>query len=385
MSRLRIRDREVVDVDLFRKTFAEINFQSLRENTRYLRSLNPNNFFCPMIKANAYGHGIAAVARVLDQENISGLGVALVEEALQARRAGAKKPIYLFGPFDKDAVSVLIQNNIIPVISTFEQLDAMKSVAGHAWKLHLKLDTGMHRLGFSPLDAENALKVMPANWSLEGICTHLHLADSMGKIQSSAWLQLAVLEEFVRKHGFEKLQNHAYNSSGLLHFSESKAGLPKWGSRPGLTIYGYTSSEHKVPLKPVMSLRTRISKVQTLTKGEGTSYGWTWIAEKESIIAVLPIGYGDGYHRLASNRSHVLFRGEKIPVRGTVCMDYIMIEVTHQHKQKPVSVGEEVTLFGVDSAKNLLSANELAQNCETIPWEILTSVTERVPRVGLNE
>lgn len=371
-------------MDLFRKTFAEINLQALRENVRNLRSLNPNLFFCPMIKANAYGHGIAAVAKALDTENISGLGVALVEEALAARKAGATKPIYLFGPFDQDAVSTLVQFKIIPVISTFEQLSAMKSIP-HPWTLHLKIDTGMHRLGFSPEDGAKALQEIPKEWKLEGVCTHLLNADSMDQKESSAWKQLSLLETFIQKHGLQGLQNHAYNSSGLLHYSDASAGQPKFGSRPGLAIYGYTSSKHKVPLKPVMSLRTKIAKVQTLAKGEGTSYGWTWIAEKESTIAVLPIGYGDGYHRLASNRSHVLFRGEKIPVRGTVCMDYIMIEVTNQHRQKPVSVGETVTMFGEDDKKNTLSANELAQNCETIPWEILTSITDRVPRVGKHE
>lgn len=371
-------------MDLFRKTFAEINLQSLRENVRYLHSLNPNHFFCPMIKANAYGHGIGAVAKALDTENISGFGVALVEEALAARKAGATKPIYLFGPFDKDAVSALIQFKIIPVISTFEQLHAMKTVQ-HPWVLHLKIDTGMHRLGFNPEDGEKALQEIPKEWTLEGVCTHLQNADSMEQKEGSAWKQLSVLEAFIRKHGLGDLKNHAYNSSGLLHYSDANAGAPQFGSRPGLAIYGYTSSKHKVALKPVMSLQTKIAKVQTLAKGEGTSYGWTWIAEKESTIAVLPIGYGDGYHRLASNRSHVLFRGEKIPVRGTVCMDYIMIEVTNQHKQKPVTVGETVTMFGEDEQHNVLSANELAQNCETIPWEILTSVTARVPRVGKHE
>lgn len=398
-----------------------VHLQHLRSNLRYLKSLVPiDSFFCPMLKANAYGHGDIEIARVLEQEGVSALGVCLVEEGLRLREAGLQLPILLFGSFSKSSVKELLHFRLTPVVSYESQLQDLEDCIQDSTSIsiHLKFDTGMHRLGFLPHQAKalaGRLYEHP-NLRVAGLLTHLHSGHDLGDPAGSSAGQLAKMDEVCAAFAsYPPLALHALNSSGLLaSLGTHQKYHEHWGARPGLSLYGVDplveaaasgSSEVSSPLLStampskrlyqVLSLRSHIVRLHELQAGDSVSYSATWRAKVPSTIAVLPVGYADGVHRLLSNRGEVLVRGERVPIVGNVCMDFLMIDVTRlvsaakqqvgsaSFRSRPASVleGEVVTLLGWDPSGAFLGAQEVAGWANTISWEVLTSISERVPRM----
>lgn len=376
---------------LLRKTFAEIDLDALRSNWDFLQKNFSENFICPMVKANAYGHGDVMVAKALESWGARHLGVCLIEEGLLLRRFGVKTEILVFRGFDREGAQVMIENQLTPVVSTWDQYRALEEVAPVGQNFHLKFDTGMNRLGF-PI--EDALKLAEkiknqTQLKLAGVLTHLVAGENSVDTQQTDQ-QFLEFEKAVQVFQFFKVPFHVLNSGGILtQLSLNKRQTPsawspkKWGLRPGLMMYGYNPGVREdVPeLKVVMTLKSQIAVIRGLSKGDGVSYNHTWKAQDKAKIAVVPIGYADGYHRSLSNRGFALCQGQKVPVVGNVCMDYLMLDVSAVDAKE----NTEVILFGKNSQNEVLSARDLATEGQTITWEILTSVSERVPRIYKGE
>ncbi|UXR64503.1 alanine racemase [Bdellovibrio bacteriovorus] len=384
-------------MEMYRRTFAEINLDHLQHNIQVLqRSFPQVPFLCPMVKANAYGHGDVQLARFLETLGIRHLGVCLIEEGLLLRNFGVKAEILVFRGFDREGAEKILQYNMTPVVTSWEQIDYLEAAATGPVGIHLKFDTGMNRLGFRP---EEAQKLFDRLWQnkkirLKALVTHLFNGEDAVDPQGLSAGQLRALHKVSELFRPFEIFCHALNSAGILSAMLLKdQGLPadhplalqNWGLRPGLLIYGYNPLVQKnfVDLKPVMSLKSHVATYRHLRVGETVSYGGTWTAKRESVIAVVPIGYADGYHRILSNQSSVLFAGRKVPLVGNICMDYLMLDVTDvvQGQDLKGFKDQEVTLFGYGSDGTFLSPEELAVQAHTITWEMLTSVGERVPRV----
>lgn len=380
-----------------RPSTAFINLQSLANNFHALKSLVGNNFFCPMIKADAYGHGDVEVARRLEKEKAQMLGVALVEEGAKLRDNGVKTGLLHVGVFDTVAAAKsIVDYKLTPALSTWDQISLLEQTLQNPIKVHVKFDTGMHRLGFAMSDAGKVFEKLKGHNKIqvEGVMTHLHSGEDADDVGGTAFDQLKKFQTVIEMFKPMNPIPHALNSSGLLNFAKHKnSSLPNGissiqAARPGLALYGVSPIENPpVRLEHVMSLRTKTARYLEVKAGESVSYGAAWQAPADSVIAVVPMGYADGYHRILSNHGEVLFRGKKAAVVGIVCMDYFMINVTPFLKSEPANSlkAEEVTVFGYDSSGNLLETASVASKARTVPWEMLTSVSSRVPRKYLDE
>lgn len=382
-------------MQMFRRTYAEVNIDHLEFNLQQIRQhYSTEVFLCPMVKANAYGHGDAPFALNLERLGVKYLGVCLIEEGLLLRNSGVRCEILVFRGFDAAGAKTILQHKLTPVVSSWEQLDYLDVASEKAISLHLKFDTGMNRLGFSSHDAEKILEKINSKkkWQVKSILTHLVQGEDGVDVNGRTVQQTRELQKICQVFSKHKIFMHALNSAGIISQIEvrkkKQTDHPLYhlqsGLRPGLMIYGYNPLGAGVglELKPVMSLKSQASVFRQIKAGETVSYNGTWKAKKDSIIAVVPIGYADGYHRLLSNQNQALFAEEKVPVVGNVCMDYLMLDVTEVVKKKKLSLDQEhsVVLFGFQG-EAFLSAEEVAKNCKSITWEMLTSVGERVPRV----
>lgn len=390
-------------MEMYRRTFAEINLDHIAHNFEALKKAFPQApFICPMVKANAYGHGDVGVALCLEKAGAKHLGVCLIEEGLLLRRGGVKAEILVFRGFDREGAEKMLQQNLTPVVATWEQLEAVQEVAKKAVGIHLKFNTGMNRLGFHPQDAQKLFDICWQNPKIrvQGILTHLYNGEDAFDVAGDSAEQLAGIEHVMDVFKPLNPVAHSLASAGILNSllvrgKDAKHPLNRvnWGLRPGLMIYGFNPLPDQtiLPLKPAMTLKSVASTYRELAAGEIVSYGGTWTAKKKSVIAVVPIGYADGYHRILSNKAHVLFSGQRVPVVGNICMDFLMVDVTDavQGKNLDELKDQEIILFGQGDSKNgsgrNLSAEELAKHAQTITWEILTSVGERVPRVFTGE
>lgn len=378
---------------MIRPTFAEIRLDFLKENLNILKGLHgEKNFFCPMIKANAYGHGDVEIAKTLALNGVRQFGVALVEEGIRLREAGLREEILVFGYFDKKSMAEAFQQHLTPVISTFEALYLLQK--NQVSKVHLKFDTGMSRLGFQYNDLSKITNFLQdqKGVKVEGICTHFSqshdsfLEDGVTHHQMKYFVKI----EKELKNYFQ--YSHSLNSDAILNgysgteaYHQDKNYL---GARPGIALYGYprlNGQGKKTNLKPIMSLKASIASLKKIKKGESVSYNGTWKSLRESLIAVVTIGYGDGYQRGLSNQAWMLYQGQRCPVIGQICMDYCMLDLTDLRHLNP-KVGDHVTVWGYGEAgeSELLSAEDLARQVNTISYELLTDVSLRIPRIYLN-
>lgn len=387
-------------MEMYRRTFAEINLDHLKHNIEVLQTAFPQTpFLCPMVKANAYGHGDVQLSLYLESLGVRHLGVCLIEEGLLLRKNGVKAEILIFRGFDRAGAEKILEANLTPVVSSWEHIEHLEAAASAPVGIHLKFDTGMNRLGFRP---EEAQKLFDRLWQnkkirLKALVTHLFNGEDAADPVGLSAGQLRALDKISEIFKPFNVFCHALNSAGILSALrlQGSAGashplfMQNWGLRPGLLIYGYNPLPEKTfgGLKPVMTLKSHVGTYRHLQIGETVSYGGTWRAKQESVIAVVPIGYADGYHRILSNQAFVLFAGQRVPVVGNICMDYLMLDVTEVVRGRDLRNfrDQEVVLFGYDSDKNLLSPEELALQAKSITWEMLTSVGERVPRVYVGE
>lgn len=392
-------------MDMYRRTYAEVNLDALEHNVQVLqKGLGSIPFFCPMVKANAYGHGDVQVAKCFELMGVNTVGVCLIEEGLLLRNFGFKGEILVFRGFDQMGAQKIIANKMTPVVSSWRQLQHLEDLASAPISVHLKFDTGMNRLGFAVEDAD---KLFDKCWQnskirVKAVLTHLLEGEDAQSDTGRSSVQLQGLAAISQRFKSLGVFAHALNSAGAInkmilseggHLDSDKSrnqkvhplNLENWGVRPGLSVYGYdpVTQDNHFNLKPVMSLKSQVSVLRRLKVGETVSYGGTFRAERESVIGVVPIGYADGYHRILSNRSHVLFEGKLAPVVGNVCMDYLMIDVTEIVGSRALDplLEKEVVLFGAGNDGGFISASTVASKAQTITWEILTSVGERVPRV----
>lgn len=390
-----------------RPTQAIIRLDHLEHNFHYLGKLageaSTAFFYCPMVKANAYGHGDVAVALKLQEIGAHHLGVGLIEEGVLLRQNGVQIPLIFFGKFTVSDLPDIFNYKLTPVMSDWQQLretadwvcDHIKDFHANPFNIHIKFDTGMHRLGF-PLDQASEvsefLKQNSQLW-LEGVLTHLHSAEdlsakSLTSAASTSMQQLLKFQQIQKYFTRWTPFYHSLNSAGILNFYSQtdffqQQGLSLQGIRPGLALYGVDPfHQDKSSLKPVMSLVSRVVHFVKVPKGEAVSYGGTWTATRDSWIGVIPMGYADGYHRLLSNKSQVLIHGKKFPQVGQVCMDYFMVDLTESattESERQQLLAAEVVLLG-QSLQQEITAWDLAKHANTIAWEVLTSIGERVPR-----
>ncbi|MGZ3774559.1 MAG: alanine racemase, partial [Bdellovibrio sp.] len=344
-------------MEMYRRTFAEINLDHLAHNIRVLQTAFSQKFICPMVKANAYGHGDVQIARFLESLGVEHLGVCLIEEGLLLRKSGVTAEILVFRGFDREGAQKIIEHHMTPVVSTWEHIEHLEAVASSAVGIHLKFDTGMNRLGFRPEEAQKLFNRLWQNKKIrvKALLTHLFNGEDADQDQGRSALQLRQLNEISKAFKPFNIFCHALNSSGILNLmllqeaknpsenqeEQNPLFLQNWGIRPGLMIYGYNplaaNDKRSCDLKPVMSLRSHVATYRSVRVGETVSYGGTWKAPRESVVGVVPIGYADGYHRILSNQSKVLFAGQKVSVIGSVCMDYLMIDVTDVVKDQDLA------------------------------------------------
>jgi len=364
-------------------TYATVNLEALAHNlSRIKRYLSPGCEILAIVKANAYGHGAVETTRALAGLGIERFAVASLDEGIALRQAGLSASIVVLGALFEDQVSELVAHKLIPVVSDAHILPALaKAALSHPvhYSIHLKVETGMGRLGFSPEEVlsllDNPLLRSPLH--VEGMMTHL--ADADGKDTAFTERQLAELHavvQQVQQHGVKLSLVHAANSAAIVRFPNAHFSLV----RPGIMLYGYHTLPAAVPapdLRPVLSLRSTIAQLRTVPRGGTVSYNGTFVATRPTRIAVLPIGYADGYSRQLSHRGSVLIQGRRAPIIGLVCMDMVMVDVTDL---APVQVGETVTLIG-EQGQESIWADEVAGWIGTIAYEVLCGIGSRVPRL----
>ncbi|MDD5428911.1 MAG: alanine racemase [Candidatus Omnitrophica bacterium] len=364
-----------------RPTWAEIDLAAIEYNYKQVRKLvDKKTNIMVVVKANAYGHGIAEVAAVLEKLSVNYLGVATTDEALRLRERGIKTPILVLGSVLPDEVSVLVTNNITITLCNEDLLAAIKkeTAKGFKAKVHIKIDTGMGRIGVWHEDAINFIKNLAEEDGIiiEGIYTHF---SSAGRDDFFTDYQIEAFEKLLAKlDGFDIRipLRHAANSIATVDFKRSHLNLV----RPGFIIYGMYP-KHTFPklikLKPAMSLKTRIVYIKETPPGRSISYGRTYVTQRHTRIATLPIGYADGYMRNLSNRAEVLVRNRRAPVVGKVTMDQTMIDIG---RIKGAKVGDEVVLIGRQGREEI-RMEKLARLAGTIAYESTCSISNRVPRI----
>lgn len=390
-----LRPRRAAPADAVRPTRAEINLANLRHNLRVLeRSLlarersGPAPAIWGVLKADAYGHGAPAVARTLERAGVAGLCVALLEEGVELRAAGIRIPILVMGGYYGprfDGLAEILANGLTPVVYDPGQIERMASLArleGHddEVRVHLKVDTGMGRLGTSPREVHAMLEALSKHpqVKLDGLMTHLACADADDPSATFDQLRLfRELEQTARAAGHTPRVRHAANSAGMLRIPDAELDIV----RPGIALFGVAPRPDLAPeLRPVMRVRTEIVALRSIAPGERIGYGHTWEASRPSLIATVPMGYADGLIRQLSNRGHALVRGRRAPIAGTVSMDLTMIDVTDIPGAK---LGDEAVFVGAQEGplgKDAIGVSEIAEHAGTIAWEVMTNISRRVPR-----
>lgn len=366
---------------LFRPTICEIDLAALRHNFRELKKRAEGREVMGMVKANAYGHGAVAVSRVLAGEGASIFGVASVEEGIELRKGGIVQPILCLGGSLGASSADLAEYSLSPVIFNEESIRYL-SHGGIKLPVHLKVDTGMGRLGILPRELKTLLGHLKKTQDLElkGVMTHLARADELEEGNVPEQFKIfEQVEKTVLEAGFDCPVFHVANSAALIKGKLEGTNLV----RPGIALYGaypHPSMKTQIDLKPVMSWKSEIISLKEVPAGTPISYGGTFVTKRTSKIAVIPVGYADGFSRLFSNRGEVLVRGRRVPVAGRVCMDLTMLDVT---ELKEVGLGDEVVLLGRQKEEEI-RAEELADKIGTISYEIFCAVSSRVPRLGLS-
>lgn len=369
-----------------RPTWAEIDLAALAHNFRVIRDhVGPRVSVLAAVKANAYGHGAVECARRLETEGADWFGVALPEEGIELRRAGISKPILCLGGFWKGQETACLKYNLTPVLDRLDEsqkFDRAARDAGVTASVHLKIDTGMGRLGVRADRVASFCEGLKrlSNLRVDGLLTHLAAADS-DSMKEFTGHQIEKFEQAVRicrGHGFAPTYLHAANSAATFAFPRGLGNMV----RPGGALYGFVrdvfpAGMNRPELKPVMSLHSQIILLKTVAKGETLGYGCTFETQRESRIATIPIGYDDGYRRALSNRGRVLVRGRYAPVVGRVSMDMTLIDVTDVAE---ATTDDYVTLMGTDG-QAAISAEDLGELAGTISYEITCGISNRVPRI----
>lgn len=359
-----------------RPTIMEINISNFKHNIEQIRKkLDKETTIMPIMKANAYGTYLNTRLDVIKEFKI--IGVATVDEGVDLRNIGFQKEIFVLNQPDKSEINKIIENKLIVGLSSKEFLKEVQIQKGKI-KVHLEIETGMGRTGIALEEIQNFIEEVQQikNIEIEGIYTHLSSPDID---QTYTEEQLKIFQravEIITNQIKEIRYIHALASNGIINFPEKQYNLV----RPGMLIYGYETMEgiqEKLDLKPVARLKSKITFIKVVKKGTSISYARSFITQKESKIATIPIGYADGFRRNLSNNAYVIIHGQKAPIVGKVCMDSFMIDVTNIEEAK---VGDDVWIWDNDQ----ITLEEVAHRCNTINYEIISTISQRIPRVFIS-
>ena len=372
----------VISVDeIIRPTRLEIDLKILRENFKKIRDHVAPAKLMPILKANAYGHGLVRVAQLMQELNADYIGVAVLEEGILLRENGIKIPILVLGGIWGNQIPLFLKHDLTITASSIGKLDQIDELAGKMKtraKVHLKIDTGMERLGVHYYSADRFLEtaVKYKNISLDGIFSHF--ANSEKKDLTYTSLQLERFNEvlyFFEKHSLKPPVRHISNSGAILQLPEANLDMV----RPGIMLYGvYPSAEVErvISVEPALKWKSLVVYFKVIKGGHPVGYGSTWAPNHDIRAVTVPVGYGDGYLRSMSHKAEVLIKNKRYPVVGTFSMDQIVVNIENDS----VYNGDEVILIG-EGMHNKVTVEELAQWAGTIPYEILTNINTRVPRV----
>lgn len=362
-----------------RPVWAEVNLAAIAHNVRQIKQyIKPTTKVCAVIKADAYGHGTSAVVRTALAAGADYLGVAILNEAIDLRRDGVTVPILVLGYTPPQQAIRIVDNDVTQTIFDYELAQAISQAAeavGQTAKVHIKIDTGMTRIGIRPEDAGDFVEAVAKlpGIEIEGVFSHFANADSQDK--SYAWEQFDRFKKalaLIEAKGLKIPIRHIANSAATLDMPETQLDMV----RPGIIMYGLWPSDEvdkKLDLKPAMKFKAKVSLVKDVPQEVSISYGREFFTDKPSRIATLPVGYADGWTRQLSGKASVLIRGQRAPIVGRVCMDQCMVDVTHI---PGVSQGDIALLFGGEK----LPAEEIAEKLGTINYEVICLVGKRVPR-----
>ena len=381
--------------EFLRRTWAEIDLDALTENYHAIRSqVNGKAAMCCVVKADAYGHGAPTVARLYQQLGAEWFAVSNVEEAVQLRRSGIYRPILILGYTPPEMASILSRENVSQSVLSLEYARALSEQAQKAGcmvRCHMKVDTGMSRIGFfyqqQGRDEKSLEEIVTAcglpGIEPQGIFTHFAVADEGEAGEAYTRQQydcFTAAIAFCEERGIHFTVCHCCNSGAILDYPGFSLDMV----RPGIIQYGLLPSgdmRHPLPLRPAMALRSVISHKKSIAAGTTVSYGRTFRAERDMVLATVPIGYADGYPRRLSGQADVLVNGRRAPIVGRICMDQMMIDVTGIEQVCP---GQTVTLFGEDHG-SVLPVEELAEKAGTIAYETICLIGKRVPRIYLRD
>ncbi len=364
----------------YRPTWAEVNLDNLGYNFMQIRKIiKPEVKVMVVVKADAYGHGLMPIAERLQSNAADYLGVASIDEGIKLRNAGIHLPILVLGLILKKDIEPLFKYNLSVTVCNEELAEVLNMKARilrKAIKAHIKVDTGMGRIGVMHNEALDFIRRIHKLkfLNIEGVFTHFAFADTN---KDFTLAQIKLFQNLINELRREKINIplfHAANSAGAINYPKGSFNMV----RPGLVTYGLSPVARNlgIKIKPVLSLKTQVVYVKKVPAGFGISYGHTYVTKKNTAIAVLPIGYGDGYPRNLSNIAPVLIRGRRLKISGRVCMDQIMVDVG----DLPVKAGDEAVLIGTQK-NNKITAEELASLSGTIPYEIVCGLGSRIPRV----
>lgn len=373
------------------RAWAEVNLNRIEQNIISIRKhVRPETKIMAVVKADAYGHGFLRASKSLIENGADYLAVACIDEAIQLRHNNINVPILILGYTSPDRAVELVNYNIYPTVYDLDFARALSRAAvqiGRSIGVHVKIDTGMARIGFlygyglqedqKTVQSIHQLCQMPGI-VVEGIFTHFSKADEEDPSQTFQQFEKFMdLNDKLRKNGINIKIKHCCNSAATIRFPQMHLDMV----RPGLILYGLYPSEccktGKVDLKPAMELKTRVIHIKEVGAGVALSYGGSYVTTGKTKIATLPIGYGDGYQRALSNRAEVLVNGQKAPIIGKICMDQCMIDVTNVNT---ISVGDLVTVFGEQKGE-MMPVERLAELTDTINYEILCMIGKRIPRI----
>ncbi len=371
--------------DLQKRTWAEISLSHIRHNYEAIRAALPEGCrFLGVVKADAYGHGALQVSRLLQEAGADYLAVSCLDEALELRRGGISMPILILGHTPPEYTGLLIEENLTQTVSALAKAKEYSAAAvalGKTLRVHIKLDTGMSRLGFLcagnyfDIGVDNVIASCKLpNLEPEGIYTHFAVSDEDGaENEAYTWEQFRlftrVIEAVAERGGIRFPIRHCANSGAVIHYPEMALDMV----RPGLLLYGYGDDTGSLDLLPCMRLVTTVSTIKHYEAGTSVSYGRRFVTERHTRMGVLAIGYADGLPRVLSNRCSFAVAGGFAPQRGSICMDMCMLDLTELPQ---VAVGDEVEIFGEHN-----DIENLAKEAGTISYELLCAVSKRVPRV----
>lgn len=372
----------------YRPTWLEISPINLQYNCETVKKIVGDSVrVCAVVKANGYGHGVIEVSKACLAAGADFLAVAMISEAMELREAGFSCPILILGWTPEEGYEQAIANEVRLALFNVEEAEKLNAKAKEMGKkalVHLKLDTGMSRIGFQA--DETGLRIAEAILNMEfitveGIFSHFSKADEADK--TFARLQLAAFKQFndqlQQRTGVRIPIQHMAASAGIIDLPEGHLDMV----RPGIMLYGFQPSDemqHSADVKPALCWKARVGRVQKLPAGRLIGYNGTFELQKETMVATVPVGYADGYNRLLSNRGYVICRGKKLPIIGKVCMDQFMIDVSQLPDLK---VGDEVILLGEDQGVSI-TVTEMANMLKTIEHEVVCGIAPRVPKFYIN-